>query len=240
MQIPETVVVRTYAPARRRLMLVTLVALTTVALYLLFELGRYQGGYDAVQAAAERGELQQRIEQLQTTQHELRVQLAAADEAKVAQVRERAELGRTIGELQGQVADQRQDLEFYRGIAQQGPPAGVVRVQQLHIAASPEAQKYVLRFSLNRPLRAEEGINGALGITVDGTRDGAAASIDLAALTGGKSSELPFNFRYYANIEQPITLPPDFKPERLTIEVRPGRKGGASYRQTFVWVTETA
>jgi hypothetical protein len=47
--------------------------------------------------------------------------------------------------------------------------------------------------------------------------------------------QLNFSFRYYANLEQPITLPADFKPERVTIEVRPGRKGIASNRQTFVW-----
>jgi hypothetical protein len=53
-------------------------------------------------------------------------------------------------------------------------------------------------------------------------------------MTGGKN-ELAFNFRYFATIEQQVTLPGDFKPERVTIEVRPGRKGVAPYRQTFVW-----
>jgi hypothetical protein len=56
----------------------------------------------------------------------------------------------------------------------------------------------------------------------------------LAALTGGKN-ELAFNFRYFAAIEQPVTLPGDFRPDHVTIEVRPGRKGVAPYRQTFVW-----
>ena len=53
-----------------------------------------------------------------------RVQLAAAQEGRVAEVRERSELARTIGELQAQVETQQQDVEFYRGVlAQPGQQA---------------------------------------------------------------------------------------------------------------------
>ena len=76
--------------------------------------------------------------------------------------------------------------------------------------------------------------NGTLGITVEGTQAGDATSVDLAQLAGGRK-EVPFNFRYYQTIEQPLTLPADFKPDRVTIEVRPARKGVAPYRRTFVW-----
>jgi hypothetical protein len=59
--------------------------------------------------------------------------------------------------------------------------------------------------------------------------------VDLSSTSDDKVKQLNFNFRYYANIEQPITLPADFKPERVTIEVRPARRGTAPHRQTFVW-----
>jgi hypothetical protein len=32
-----------------------------------------------------------------------------------------------------------------------------------------------------------------------------------------------------------VTVPADFKAERVTIEIRPARKGQVPYRQTFVW-----
>jgi len=99
-------------------------------------------------------------------------------------------------------------------------------------------RQYVLRFSLNRLVRPEEQIAGQLAIIVDGERNASAASVDLGVLTGGKASLLPFNFRYFASVEQPITLPADFRPQRVTVEVRPGSKGVAPYRQTFVWTVE--
>src|ERR1700693_920387 len=239
MQIPGKLVVRTYAPARRWIVLAILVLLSGMALYVMFELGRYKAGYDALQAAAERDGLQQQIDKLERVQRELHVQLAAAEQARLAEGQERAEVARTIGELQAQVARDQQEMVFYRAlVAHPGHPAAdAVRVQQFRISSMPGEQHYSLRFSLSRTQRPEEAVNGTIAITVDGTRAGAPASVDLAALTGGKS-ELAFNFRYFAAIEQPVTLPGDFKPEHVTIEVRPGRKGVAPYRETFVWYAD--
>jgi hypothetical protein len=239
MQTPGKLVVRTDAPARRWIVLSILALVSGLTLYVVFELGRYKAGYDALQAAAQRDGLQQRIEKLERTQHELQVQLAAAEQARLAEGQERAEVARTIGELQAQVARDQQEMGFYRGlVAQPGQPAAdAVRVQQFRISSMPGEQHYALRFALSRTQRPEEAVSGTLAITVDGTRAGAAASVELAALTGGKN-ELPFNFRYFAAIEQPVTLPADFKPDHVTIEVRPGRKGVAPYRETFVWYAD--
>jgi len=236
MEIPGRLVVRTYAPARRWITLAMLLLLSALALYVAFELGRYKAGYDAMQSAAERDALQLQIGQLQQSERETRVKLAAAEEGRVAEVRERSELARTIGELQAQVEHQQQDVEFYRGmLAQPGQQdAAIVGVQQFHIAPLPGGQKFALRFSLSRLQRPGEPISGVLGITVEGTREGGPASADLASLTGGKN-ELGFNFRYTTGVDQPVTLPADFKPDRVTIEVRPERKGMAPYRRTFVW-----
>jgi hypothetical protein len=240
MNIPGKLVVRTYAPARHWIALLILVLLGALALYAMFEFGRYTAGYDAMQAAAQRATLQQQIDALLRTQRELKVQLAAADEARIAEVRERADVARTIGELQAEVERQQQDVEFYRGmVAQPGQAqAAAVRVEQFHIAALPGEQRYALRFSLIRQQRPGEAINGTLAITVDGTREGTPVSADLAELTGGGQGELSFSFRYNTSIEQPVTLPPGFKADRVTLEVRPGRKGMAPYRQTFVWNAE--
>jgi hypothetical protein len=242
MDIPGKLIIRTYAPVRRWLVMLVLLLLVVLSLYLAYEFGHYQAGFDGIRAAQERSALQTRIDELTDKLKEMRVQIAAADAQETAQARERADVARTIGELQADVARQQQELEFYRGLTlPQGAAAGAapVRVQQFQIVAHDEAaRQYVLRFSLNRLVRPEEQIAGELAIMVDGERNASAASIDLATLTGGANSLLPFNFRYFASVEQPITLPADFRPQRVTIEVRPGRKGVAPYRQTFVWAVE--
>jgi hypothetical protein len=240
MDIPGKLVVRTYAPARRFTMLATLMLLGVLALYLAFELGRKKAGFDGIQAAQERAALNDRIAQLDNEAREMRVQLAAADAGQVAQVRERSEVSKSIGELQAELGRAQQELEFYRSIA--NPQAGgsaqsaPVRIQQFHVLATDaNARAYTIRLALSRPIRPEDSTGGTLALSVDGERNGAAASLDLATLTGGKAKQLDYSFRYYANLEQAVTLPADFKPERVSIEIRPARKGVAPYRQIFVW-----
>jgi hypothetical protein len=240
LDIPGKLIIRTYAPIRRWLVLLALALLVALSLYLAYEFGHYQAGFDGIKAAQERSALQGKIDSLNSTLREMRVQMAAAEAQQTAQARERSEVASTIGELQADVARQQQELEFYRGIASpQGAAAAPVRVQQFQIVARDEsARQYLLRFSLNRLVRPEELIAGQLAITVDGERNASAASVDLSTLTGGKLSLLAFNFRYFASVEQLVELPADFRPQRVTIEVRPGRKGVAPYRQTFVWTVE--
>lgn len=241
MNIPGKLVVRTYAPVRRWVLMLAALLLAAVAAYLTFELGRKQAGFDGIAAAQERAGLRSEIDQLKNQEHESRVQLAAAEEMQAAQVRERTEVSRTIGELQEQLARAQQDLQFYRGIANPQAAQGIViRVQQFQIAVrDAAARRYTLRFTLNRESRSEELVTGNLGVTVDGMRQGATTSLDLASLSDERLKQTPFNFRYYTNVELPLTLPVDFKPERVTIDIRTARKGVAPYRQTFVWNPES-
>ena len=235
-EIPGRLVVRSES-SRQWLLLLAAVLLIGLAAYLMFEFGRKSAGFDAVQAATQRAELRNRIDELEQAQREQRVQRAADEEARLAQVRERSEVSRTIGELQAQLARAQQDLQFYRGIANpQGAKTPTVGVLQFAIVAVAAAERrYSLRFSLNRESRVEETITGNVVISIDGERSGAAASVDLVAMTDQHIKQIPFSFRYFTSIEQPITLPADFKPERVTVEVRPARKGVAPYRKTFVW-----
>jgi uncharacterized coiled-coil protein SlyX len=237
-QIPGKLVVRAHAPARRWTILGSALLLGAVALYLAFEMGHQQAGFDGIQAAQQRAALENRVAAQDQTIHELRVQLAADATAQVSQVRERTELARTIGDLQAGLARAQQDLEFYRAIA--NPAAanrqGSVRVQQFRVLTADAATRtYTLRFALNRPTRPEETTTGTLGVMIDGERGGAAASLTLASLSADKSKQLAYSFRYFTNVEQLVTLPADFKAERVTIEIRSAQKSTPPFRQTFVW-----
>jgi hypothetical protein len=243
MHIPGKLVVRAYAPARRWIILGSLLLLGAVALFLAFEIGRQQAGFDGITAAQQRSALERRLAAQEQIMHELRVQLAADASTQVSQVRERAELARTIGELQAGLARAQQDLEFYRAIA--NPAAsnsqGSVRVQQFRVLTADAAvHTFTLRFALNRPTRPEETTSGTLNVTIDGERAGIGASLGLASLTADKIKQLPYSFRYFTNVEQLITLPADFKAERVTIEIRSAQKSTPPYRQTFVWNPDTA
>lgn len=233
-------VVRTYAPMRRVLTAIAITLLALFALYVAYELGRFDAGYDRLAVSQERAEHEVVVGRLEKANRELRTRLAELDTIRIGRAREQAEVSRSIGDLQAQVARQAQELAFYRGIVAQSATSTGVKVQQIRIAAAEKTGRYKVRLTLVRSVRPEDVVSGTLVLGAEGVRNGQAASLDIAALSGGKLRELPFNFRYFQNLEPEIALPSGFQPERLTVEVRSSRKGVSPVTQTFPWTVDAS
>jgi hypothetical protein len=233
-------VVRTYAPARRIITMSALALFGAIAIYGTYELGRFDAGYDRLAASRQHTELEVAIERLEETNQELRARVADLETLRVGQARERAEVQRTIGDLQAQAARQQQDLAFYRGIVTQSATGLGVKIQQVRIARTESPQRFRVRLTLVQSARPDAAMSGVATFKVEGESRTGAAVHDLEDLTGGKRGELTFNFRYFENLDQEIELPQGFTPERLTVDVRATRKGVTPLTQTFLWKVDPA
>ena len=231
-------VVRTYAPMRRRWLLAVLALLAVFAFYVTYEYGRFDGGYDRLTVSQRDAEARVGRERLEKQNRELRVKLAEYESARVGQGRERAEVAKAIGDLQAQVAKQAQELAFYKGVVEQGANAPEVKIQQLRITAGDAPRRFRLRITLVQPVRSERSVEGTVTARVEGEREGGPLALDLAALSAGQSSEIPYSFRYFANIDPEVTLPEGFSPERVSVEVRSAKKGVAPVVQSLLWSVE--
>jgi hypothetical protein len=231
-------VVRTYAPLRRALLLAGAIACALLALFASFEWGRSSAGFDGRAARIERGELNDRIRGLERELKAQRIQLATHESDKVGQTRERTELSRTIGELQAEVARLTQDLAFYRGVVGERGQGEVVRIQQFRVLKGAAAGEFLLRLVLGRPLRGEDLVTGQVRITLEGATAATPVSLDLSAVGDVPGGALSFSYRYVETLEQRVTLPPGFTPARASIEVLPARKGVNPLRETFLWAVE--
>jgi hypothetical protein len=222
------------------LTVIALTFLAAFALYVVYELGRYDAGYDRLAFSQERAEHGVNIDRLEKANRELRTRLAELDTIRVGRAREQAEVSKSIGDLQAQVARQTQELAFYRGIVAQSAVSPSVKVQQLRIVPGAKTGRYVVRLNLVRSVRPEDVVTGSLALTAEGAKENKPGSLDTAALTGGKVRELPFTFRYFQNFEQEIALPAGFLPERLTVEVRSKKQGVSPTTQTFPWTVDAS
>ncbi len=237
----SSLVVRKHSPTRRLVLIGVMALLSVFALYIVYELGRFNAGYDRLAAAQQRTELEVAIERLEKSNRELRTQLAELDTIRIGRAREQAEVTRTIGDLQAQVARQTQELAFYRGIVAQGAAAVGVKVQQVHITPGAKAQRFVVHLSLVRSVRPDSVAIGSVALSIDGSSaDGKPATLDLPALTPSKQKELPFNFRYFENLDQDVALPAGFQPEKLAVEIRSSKKDVAPASQSFPWTVDAS
>jgi len=227
-------VVRQRTPALRNLLLIATVLVGLFAFYVVYELGRYNAGYDRQAVAQQRVELEVQIEHLEKANRQMRTKLAELDTIRVGRAQEQAELARSIGDLQAQVARQSQELAFYRGVVAQGAAAIGVKIEELRIAAG-KPGTFVVHLSLVRSGRADGEVSGTVHLSLQGTADAAATTLDLAALTGGRLRELRYSFRYLQNFDPELTVPLAFKPEQLAVEVQSSRRELAPLSQSFLW-----
>ena len=235
-----SVVIRTHAPVRRLIVLGAVPLLGLFALYIVYELGRYDAGYDRLAVAQARTELEVSIERLEKSNRDLRTRLAELDTIRIGRAREQAEVSRTIGDLQAQVGRQTQELAFYKGIVAQGAPAVGAKIQQVRISHGAKAGQFVLHMALVRSVRPDNIAAGSIGVTVEGDSAGSTTTADLAQLTAGKLHELPYSFRYFQNFDQEVTVPAGLKPDHVSIEVRSSHKDVAPVTQTFMWNVDAA
>jgi cell division protein FtsL len=236
-----SLVIRTHAPARRLIIFSVIALIGAFALYIVYELGRFNAGYDRLEVAQQRTELEVEIERLSKSNRELRTQLAELDTIRIGRAREQAEVTRTIGDLQAQIARQTQELAFYRGIVAQSAAAIGVKVQQIHIASGTKPDRFVVHIALVRSIRPDNVAIGSLALSIDGaTAEGKTTTLDQAALTTGRQREVPFNFRYFENVDQDVALPKGFRPEHVAIEVRSNKKDVAPASQSFPWSVDAS
>jgi hypothetical protein len=231
-------VVRAQPPALRNVLLAAGSLIALFALYVFYELGRYDAGYDRLAVAQRRTELEVRIEHLEKDNRELRTRLAELDTIRLGRAREQAEVARSMGELQAQIARQSQELAFYRGVVAQSAANIGLRIQSLRISGTQVRGLFIVHLALVRSGRAEALTTGTVELSVDGEAAGAVRQLDLPALTGGRTRDLGYDFRYFQNFDQDVTIPAMFKPAHLTVVVRSKRGDASPLSQTFLWSVE--
>ena len=228
-ELPDHVVVRRVGPLKRVLLIAATSLTALTALYLVYERGRFDAGYDRTAVAAQHAELAARIAKLEKANAALSAHVAELDTLRIGRAQERAELARTIGDLQSQVSRQTQQVEFYRSVlsASAASHGEGLELREVRITPGATAGHFEVHLTLLERTRPEADTRGTLALSVQGTSAGKPATLDEAALTDGKTREQPFSFRYFQTVEREITLPPGFHPDRLTIEAQPQTRSGA-------------
>jgi len=227
-ELPDHVVIRRIGPLKRALLLAATSLAGLTALYLVYERGRFDAGYDRSAVAAQRSELDSRMAKLEKANAALSAHVAELDTLRIGRAQERAELARAIGDLQAQVSRQTQQIEFYRSVLSESAASHGegLELREVRITSGPTPGHFAVHLTLLERTRPEADTRGTLVLSVQGTSEGKPVALDEAALTDGKTHEQPFSFRYFQTVEKEITLPQGFRPDRLTIEVQPRARSG--------------
>lgn len=212
------------------------VSLGGAALYLAFELGRYQAGFSLVEQRSERASLREQLASEQAAGEELRRQLAIAETAARIDRETYAEVKKNLGELQTQIQTQEEELVFYRGIVSPQDRVAGLRIQNVEALASDGEGRYLLRLVLAQAIVHTRRVAGKVKVAVEGEKDGQPISFDIAELAdGGVNDDLAYEFRYFQGLETEVSLPPGFEPFRVVIDVWPNDARAERIHEVFEW-----
>jgi cell division protein FtsB len=206
--------------------------------YGAFELGRTSAGYFVVSSMLERLDLRRRNQALDAENDKLRHRVAVAEVAQQVDRQAQSDAQRMMGDLQEETARQKQELQFYRGLVVRQYGSGALRVQELRVVADEEEERrYRVMITLVQATTRDTVANGTVTFSVEGRQGEEPVVLALPDVEVDERKQFPFSLRFFQQIEVPIELPVEFRPERLHVEYRLGRNPEPT-KQTFDWRVE--
>ncbi len=227
---------------RKRVSRWRVAAIAAAALALLyggFELGRAVSGYSVVTAMKDGMTLRRENRALAEENETLERRVATAELGQRVDRQAQSDAQRMMGELQAETARQQQELQFYRGLVVRQYGSGALRVQEVRVEPDGEERRFRVLITLVQATTRDTIANGTVTFAVEG-RQGKEPESKLLPLTEiepDKRRQFPFSLRFFQQIEVPVELPLDFRPERLHVEYRLGRNAEGT-KQSFDWRVE--
>ena len=222
------------APKRRAWRLTGAALALLLAVYAIFELGRYEAGFRVIDSVRGALAASSRIRALEEENSRLRTELEAADVARRVDREGYKQVERSLGDMQTHIARLNQDLSFYRGLVQ--PDSLVhVKVQQMQILPESAGGQYRLKFVLMQTGKPDKEVSGSASIVVEGLQGGKPQSLAFAEISPNRHASLAYSFRYFEDFDEIVRLPKGFEPTRLGVELHNGKDQSHGFRQAFVW-----
>ncbi len=214
--------------------LVAGIALT--AMYLSFELGRIQAGHNVVDVAAERQARNTEIDGLENTIRELKEDIAILETHREIDAEAYRDVESSLSELQVKIQEQRDAIEFYRGIVSPDDGGRGLRVQEMTLTSGRDERVFNLRLVLVQAMRHDRRVSGDVVLRISGEDDNGVKTYTYTELkTEAADAAWPFSFRYFQDFERELVLPDGFTPLTVNIEVRSRTRSIDSIEETYAW-----
>jgi hypothetical protein len=226
--------------SRRAIQFGTLLALLAAALYLSFELGRYQSGFSLLderrRSDVAGGELQTRDQRIEALER----QLAILETSRDIDRETYAGIESNLAELEATIQAQEEELGFYRGIVAPGDGVAGLRIQSVEVVPGEGEATHALRVLLVPAIVHNDRLTGSVRATLSGTRAGEPVAFGLDALgSESRATDIPYGFRYFQTLEVGLVLPEGFAPAEIEVQVWPGSPRGETIVQSFPWTAVT-
>ncbi len=236
-KLPSNLVVKTHSPGRHRLLVGGLVLALLASSYGLFEFGRIRGGYDLLDSREQISQRDREIAQLSRQIEQLRDEVVLLETSSGIDGQAHEQIEERLQVLQGTIQEQAEDLAFYKGIISPEDGQAGLKIRDFAVESGSGPGQYLVKIVLIQAKDHGRQVSGVVDLSVDGQLAGEGKALALKDVreTAETAGALAFSFRYFQEIEEVLSLPQGFEPEKINIEVRPKGRSARTIRKSFDW-----
>lgn len=224
--------VRQRKPWKVWISLVIVAGLLVVA----FVVGQANQAYQLERVLLERDTLMNRIEDLESRNHNLVQQNAHLDGGSKIEREAYQQANQELIRLQQELLEQKEELAFYRGIVAPSEKSLAVNLQSFEVRKKNNQNQYSYKLILTKSGKGTKKVSGDTELLIRGESAGNVTELNFADLMVENSSKATkFAFRYFQVFEGDIILPEGFEPFEIKIGVNPVTKDVKAFIETISW-----
>ena len=213
------------------------ILLILVSVFLVYEFGRIKAGFDSIEAKnieeSSLGEIALLESEIEALNREIAILTTniQVDRESYKVVEE------SLISLQAKIQEQRDVINFYRGILSPLDGYSGLRIQDLKLTNGKSEGEFNIRLVLTQSMNYDRKVSGSVNVSVIGKQSGTKKSYNISDLLL-KDSDISwiFSFRYFQDFEKQMVLPNNFIPELIKVEVQSKVRSISSIEQEYDWV----
>lgn len=204
-----------------------------IAMWFVFDYGRYSAGFDSAAHTEVQVELMEKITQLEEEREQLRIEAAKNQSSASIDKSSVAFVQTEITKLQSEKAALQKRVDFLESLVSKRDPH--FKVVDFTLRQRDGVNTYRYGFTVSKMAKGNRTIKGSVYVTVHGQQDGEKKKLALSKLTSGKVKSHRLGFKHFQAIEGDLTLPAGFIPKSFVIEVNPSVNSYKKMNKTFDW-----
>lgn len=229
---------------RRSLPVISILGIVLIVMLvggkMIYDVGRYQAGFDVVGADLEIKELQQQVSQLKEQLADSREGNVRLESAKKVDSHANTVVRDTLEKMQQETLELKEELQFYRSIVSptRGQPG--VNIHNFKINQGEQERQYHYNLTLihiQGQQKHHRRASGVVNLTIEGEQGGVQKTLTLRQVAAPKRKSMKFSFKYFRRFEGSIILPEGFTPRNVVVNVVPSTKKVDGDKKKIEWPT---
>lgn len=144
-------------------------------------------------------------------------------------------LQKNIWALQRQIAEQKDELSFYRSILGSTETQEGLRIERIDLTIENE-RDVEINLVLSQVNEHQRIIKGSVRVTFHGQQNGQSIALPLPDLAQINDYPMPFKFKYLQEFPAVLKLPAGFKPTKIDVIVNTDKRSGIrTTTRSFDW-----